>query len=244
MRGSVCGYVVRGGGNAVAGTTVVGIPVASTPAGTTAPAGPAPDPDSGAPTDDVAGGPWPDLPAPEVSTLTDGAGHFTFERLREGRWLLQARGSRGERTGETRVHVFDNSMSAVTITVVGLAAGVRRPPDARRTTRTGRTMTGSPRGGGSGTVRGRVVRGADGSVVADATVTAVRGPGPAPDLAPMTDQDGGFVFDGLAAGSWVLRAHGPGGETGEAAVRVPDGGEVAATIPVVDGAAWGVPEIG
>jgi hypothetical protein len=74
----------------------------------------------------------------------------------------------------------------------------------------------------AGSVQGRVVRASSGAPVPDATVGFVRGSGPAPDMAPLTDALGRFVIDGLTPGSWLLRALGPEGEEGEAEVRVYD----------------------
>ena len=58
------------------------------------------------------------------------------------------------------------------------------------------------------------------------------GAGPSPDIAPLTDSGGWFKLDKLQAGEWVLRAHGPGGETGEATVMVSVGSAVTTTIQV------------
>lgn len=64
----------------------------------------------------------------------------------------------------------------------------------------------------NGNVCGYVVR--DGRGVAEATVTVVDGPGEHVDLAPLTDQDGWFALDGLAAGRWRLVATGGDGSVG------------------------------
>jgi len=64
------------------------------------------------------------------------------------------------------------------------------------------------------------VRADNGKPVRDATITIIRGAGPAPDIAPLTDRGGWFALDGLPAGDWVFRAVGPGGEPGEATVEV------------------------
>jgi hypothetical protein len=70
-----------------------------------------------------------------------------------------------------------------------------------------------------GSVRGRVKRG-DGAAVAGATVFIMKGPGPAPDIASVSDDAGSFVLDGLAEGTYVLRAVGPAQETGETPVII------------------------
>ena len=70
-----------------------------------------------------------------------------------------------------------------------------------------------------GSIHGQVVDHKGG--VAEATVVVLRGPGPVPDIAAVTDGDGWFVFDGLPAGSYRLRAVGPDGDQGEADLLVP-----------------------
>lgn len=72
----------------------------------------------------------------------------------------------------------------------------------------------------SGNVCGYVVR--NESPVADAAVTIVEGPSGHIDLSPVSDADGWFALDDLAAGRWVLRALAPDGGTGEADVVVWD----------------------
>jgi hypothetical protein len=71
----------------------------------------------------------------------------------------------------------------------------------------------------SGSVRGQVITD-DGAPVAGATVLIGTGPGPAPDIAPISDSAGSFVLDGLAEGTYVLRAFGPGAQTGETSVSI------------------------
>lgn len=254
MRGMVCGYVVRADtGGSIAGVTVVG---------TTLEARLAPEADAEAADTEANAGadlatgvarafdgtPWPySAHRSDVSAVTDGAGRFLFEQLPQGRWSLRAYGPRGETAGEVRVRVFDDSVNAVTITLAGFAVGAPvTPRGSRRHAKGGR---GSGGGGGAmrgatGGVRGRVLHEVYATPVPDAAVTVVRGAGPAPDIAPLTDAEGQFAFDGLAAGEWVLRAHGPGGETGEAIVRVAAGAVVPAAIYVAHGAAWGGAEAG
>ena len=83
-----------------------------------------------------------------------------------------------------------------------------------------------------GSVRGRVVRTHDEQPVPDATITVVSGAGPAPDIAPLTNQEGTFSLDGLPPGEWVLRAMGPEGEVVEAAASVSAGSVADVTIYV------------
>jgi hypothetical protein len=145
-----------------------------------------------------------------ISARTDQLGAFLFEGLAPGPWVVRVQGARGERLGEATAYVLDNALSDVTIEVRERAPGVPRPTPRKEPQRM--------RGG----IRGRVVRG-DGTPVADATITVVRGAGSAPDIAPVTDPAGRFALDGLPPGEWVFGAHGPAGERGEAAVSVTAG---------------------
>lgn len=122
------------------------------------------------------------------------------------------------------MHVFENALSEVTIRVVGTPGASQQGPPTSPPTNTERDMPGS--------VRGRVVRADNGKPIREATITVVRGAGPAPDIAPLTDRGGWFALDGLPAGDWVLRALGPGGEAGEATVRVSPDSVVEAVIKV------------
>jgi protocatechuate 3,4-dioxygenase beta subunit len=69
-------------------------------------------------------------------------------------------------------------------------------------------------------IHGRVVDGA-GRAVADATVMVVQALAPVPDIAAVSDEHGRFVFTGLPAGTYRLRAVGPDGDEGETDVTVP-----------------------
>ena len=93
-----------------------------------------------------------------------------------------------------------------------------------------------------GSLRGCVVRAGSGEPLGDAAIIVVRGAGPAPDIAPLTDGAGRFEFDGLPAGQWLLRALGPGGEMGEAPVRVTANAMADVVIEVTDSGEWAVPE--
>jgi hypothetical protein len=72
----------------------------------------------------------------------------------------------------------------------------------------------------TGNLNGYVVRRERPEV--DAVVTVVDGPGMHIDLAPMSDADGWFALDDLAAGHWRLRANASDGAIGEAGVDVWD----------------------
>ena len=160
---------------------------------------------------------------PDIAPGTDDEGWFALDGLAEGEWLLRALGPGGE-TGTATVHVFNNSLSEVTIEVGGLPRAPRRGGSGRSQNRTERGMLGS--------VRGRVVRSQDGQPVPDASITVVSGAGPAPDIAPLTNQEGTFSLDGLPPGEWVLRAIGPEGETGEATALVSAGSVADVTLYV------------
>ena len=69
-------------------------------------------------------------------------------------------------------------------------------------------------------LRGRVVDGT-GQPVADATVVVIDAPVPVPDVAAVSDEDGRFVFGGLSAGTYRLRATGPDGNVGGTSIVVP-----------------------
>lgn len=193
MRGSVCGYVVvRPTGEPIPGAAIVASEFATIIEGT-----------------DASQERQRMPPGHLAAALTDDLGRFTFD-LREGVWHLRAQGPEGEPLGEASVAVFPNALSDVTIEVEKMPYVV--PPPTRRPA--SRTVL-------RGSVRGRVVRADTGQPVV-AAITVVRGPGPSPDPAPLTDEDGWFTMSGLESGPWLLRALGPGGESGEAAVRVLD----------------------
>lgn len=136
-----------------------------------------------------------------LSALTDAAGSFVFSELPPGDWVFAA--STGERSGHSpRVVVFDDAATAVTIEVTELPTTTRR---LRR------------RRGAPSVVRieGTVRRGATGLPVENASVILAQGPGPAPDIAAVTDSQGAFSFSGLTPGRWLIRALDPDGEDGE-----------------------------
>ena len=160
---------------------------------------------------------------PAVLPVTDQDGFFALDGLPEGEWLLRALGRAGE-TGTATVHVFDNALSDVTIEVVRVArkGGGKRPSSGASGSRP--TMHGN--------LRGRVVRRDTGEPVPNAAIIVVTGPGPAPDIAPESNESGSFSLDGLPSGEWVLRAMTPEGGSGEATVNVTAGGVANVVIAV------------
>ena len=173
--------------------------------------------------------------APRVSRLTDNAGRFMFDHLRQGQWLMQVEGAFGETVGEAVVHVLDDALTEVTIEVAAALAPASVGPDpsdadwparGRPRTRSGTTTF-------TGSIRGQVV-GADGRPIGEATGTVAVGAGQAPDIAAMTDQLGWFALDNLPVGQWRLRAMGPSGATGEAAVEVFESELSEMTIAIAD----------
>jgi len=142
---------------------------------------------------------------PDAGPETDSAGWFAFSALEEGDWIVRAVGPHGGR-GEARLSVFDNAVTEVTIALNGLHRWMATALGSAN--REKAPMTGS--------VRGRVLRAKGGAPVADATVGVLRGAGPAPDIAPLTDALGHFALDGLPPGTWVLAATAPDGAHGTA----------------------------
>jgi len=158
-----------------------------------------------------------------IAAESDSLGAFVLEELPEGPWLLRAESEGGTRLGEASVYVFDNAVSDVTIEVRERPSAVTQRPMET-------PVMSEPRA--TGGVRGRVVHAVDGSPIEDATITVVRGAGPAPDIAPLTDSAGRFSFDGLPPGQWVLGALAPDGTGAQAAVRVAAGSLVEVIIEV------------
>jgi hypothetical protein len=154
--------------------------------------------------------------APDVAPVTDRDGWFALDDLAPGDWQLRADGPNGE-TGEATAHVEGGALSEVTILVAGGDGDevLARTAPPRTANRRRRLMTSR--------VRGRVVRADTGEPVADAAITASGGSGAAPDIAPLSNADGLFFFDGLAPGQWQLSALGPGGETGQTGVKLESG---------------------
>lgn len=154
-------------------------------------------------------------PVPDHVFVASSAGWFEIDEVPVGDWLLRARTDAGA-TGIATVRVVANALSKVTVAVNGMPASGRPTLPFEPIFKTEeRTMIGR--------LIGRVIYANDGMPVANATVSILRGAGPAPDIAPMTDHNGSFALDDLPAGSWLLRAVGQGGEAGLVQVSVRPG---------------------
>ena len=215
MHGSIHGYIIRlDNGQPVAGAQVSIVPLMAHPNGRTA----------------------------QQTRVTNGAGWFTVEGLPPGSWYVVALGPNGG-TGEARVSVFDNATTEVTINLNGLqrwlastlATAAQADDMADVQSRYGVPDTGpsdgvveveeqqssrpAPEPTRTGSVRGQVVCDS-GQPISDATITIVRGAGPAPDIAPVTDSEGHFAMDGLPWGDWELSATDPTGGHGWTELRI------------------------
>ncbi len=162
--------------------------------------------------------------APGMAPLTDGTGWFVLDGLSPGNWLVRAKGPNDE-TGETTVPIFNDAFTNVTIVVEPLAVRARSSPLP-----VGRSTTARQ----PGALEGHVIDANTRQPVESATVILVRGPGPAPGIAPLTDSDGWFALDGLMPGAWVLRALGPNEQSGETTVHVSSAATATVTIAVGD----------
>jgi hypothetical protein len=81
-----------------------------------------------------------------------------------------------------------------------------------------------------GSVAGYVVEADSGRPAQDVSVFIASGPGPAPDIAALTDAEGHFRLDHLQPGLWNLRAVGPAGAEATGQVEVFENAVSEATI--------------
>lgn len=165
-------------------------------------------------------------PVPVHMFVASSAGWFELDGVPVGDWLLRAHSDTGV-TGMATVRVDRNALSNLTILVDRMGTS-HWPASATAPIFTAQEypMTGQ--------LIGHVVYAGDGKPVANATVTILRGAGPAPDIAPMTDRNGRFTLGGLPAGSWLLRAVGPGGEAGLVQVSMRPGSTTEVLIKLTD----------
>jgi hypothetical protein len=64
------------------------------------------------------------------------------------------------------------------------------------------------------------VKAANGAPVPGASVLIAEGPGPAPDIAALSNDAGTFTLDGLSEGTYIVRAFGPAGHEGRGETSV------------------------
>lgn len=166
---------------------------------------------------------------------TNAAGWFAFDDLDEGDWAVAAFSPDGSH-GEARVPVFDNATSEVTvrlngfqrwIATLGSPTAAQEMADVSSGDATHEASVATAESLGeqhmpTGGVRGRVVYASSGNPVEGAAISIVRGAGPAPDIAPLTDSDGRFALDGLPPGTWELLAVTPEGAEATAEIQVYD----------------------
>jgi len=166
---------------------------------------------------------------PSRFATADRDGSFFIAELRAGEWVISVRGPNGG-TATAIVCVLNNSLGDVTIEIE--ATGLPCVDSEARRNESALPNTPSQKQSNImfGTIRGYVVQNSDGTPVADATITIVSGPGPAPDLAPLTNAEGSFSFGGLPGGQWLLRTIGPSGETVESVAHVVEGAVTETTI--------------
>lgn len=131
-----------------------------------------------------------------ISTCSDANGVFVVNNLPAGEWVLLALGPNKE-IGQTAIRV---TAGAVISTLIELLMSCEKSM--------------------STTVRGRVIHAKTGDPVSNAAITVLRGPASVPDISPLTDDTGGFSFDGFPPGVWTLHAMGPNSETGNVTVEI------------------------
>ncbi len=153
-----------------------------------------------------------------AAQVTDSHGTFQFGAIEAGRWTVRCDAPARERL-ETDVLIAENASAAVEFQVPGVtfAAGPSAGPGA--TTE-------------KGSVTGVVVDAVGGHRVADAAISVVKGPGDAPDIAPMTDESGVFSFDHLTPGKWTFQVVTPAGAKGRVQTNVRSGAVTTVTISV------------
>ncbi len=117
-----------------------------------------------------------------LRVLTDDAGWFAFRDLNAGHYRISAHGSPAQ-------EVLLDPFSTLTLELSALSIA----PAA------------------SGIIAGKVIAANTGFPIENASVMLISGAAPAPDIAPITNAAGEFMFAGLATGAWTLRAVSPDG---------------------------------
>lgn len=170
---------------------------------------------------------------PDIAPLTDGNGWFVLDDLEPGRWRLRATAADGS-AAEAEAEVWANSMGEVTFALDPTLkpaskqrAGGRKPAPARKNE------------AGFGRVVGRVTDSTTGDPVVGAPVVVTDGPGPLPDLAFLTDENGDFVIPEILPGDWVLRVDADGLGQGTLMVGVLSDRSVSVALALVPAATNG-----
>jgi hypothetical protein len=172
---------------------------------------------------------------PRSSMTTAGDGYFALANADEGDWTLSVTSPSGKLL-MARISVFDN---AVSNTLIEFPAGelpsipepvqecplyTEDPGELGMYSDLGASaIPFEPPPPETGSVRGRVLRLGDETPLGDVAITIHGGPGSAPDLSAVTNEDGQFELDGIPEGRWVIRALSPAGESGTATVWVSPG---------------------
>jgi hypothetical protein len=158
--------------------------------------------------------------------LTDEYGSFWLDRLRQGPWVFAVYTPGGDRT-TAGVYVMANA-----VTELSVDFRAELPPRQSGNNQSVTPSLGQNAARQFGSIRGSVVDARTREPIADAAIVVVRGPGPAPDLSPVTNDTGTFMLDGLKPGPWDLQAADTSGYTAVASVQVRPGEIVGLTIAI------------
>jgi hypothetical protein len=166
-------------------------------------------------------------PQTQRQCTTDDNGWFHAVGLAAGRWRIQAAGA---------IAVFADVFDYATTTVT-LALGLGFESDLGEDSRWGSPEDTCVKKHAEkmGGISGQVVFASDGSPAHQASILIVRGPGPAPDISPLTDDWGRFLVDGLLPGMWTLRAISEQGGSIQSTVFVHSGSRSELQMVVQDG---------
>ncbi len=126
-----------------------------------------------------------------ISITTDREGWFAFTQLPAGRYRVSTPGARSEEIALDRY-------STITLELAIPEYNTRE----------------------HGSIAGKVVAVTTGYPIENASVMVLHGAGSAPDIAPLTNAQGRFSLEGLAAGEWRLRVFAPSGQTATPRIEV------------------------